>query len=157
MDIDSFSVIEEEFDSRVRKIVWCTVCTLDRKERPRSRILHPIWEGKVGWIATGRETLKTKHLAENSYVSLSYWDPDHEQVYADCKAQWDDDPVQRECIWALFKSTPEPVGYDPGVFWKNYDDPAYGLLKLTPWRIELSGVVQMSQGKPPQVWRQEID
>jgi len=157
MDIDNFSVIEEEFDRRVRKIVWCSVCTLNRNGRPRSRMLHPIWEGNTGWIATGRETLKTKHLAENSYVSLSYWDPDHKQVYADCKARWDDDPIQRERIWELFKSTPEPVGYDPGVFWKSHDDPAYGLLKLPPWRIEISGVVEMSQGQPPLVWRQETD
>jgi len=157
MDIDNFSVIEEEFIKRVRKIVWCTVSTVDRSGRPRSRILHPIWEGHSGWIATGRETLKTKHLAENPYVSLSYWDHDHKQVYADCKAQWDDDPLQKERIWELFKSTPEPVGYGPGMIWKSFDDPTFGLLKLTPWRIEISGIHEMSAGQPPQVWRQEIE
>ncbi len=157
MDIDNFSVIEEEFDKRVRKIVWCTVSTVDRNGRPRSRILHPIWEGHNGWIATGRETLKTKHLAENPYVSLSYWDPDQKQVYVDCKAQWDDDPAQKERIWELYKSTPAPVGYDPGLIWKGFDDPTFGLLKLTPWRIEISGLHEMTAGQPPQVWRQEIE
>jgi hypothetical protein len=47
-----FDAIEEEFASRTRRIVWCTVATVDEKGRPRTRILHPIWEGTAGWIAT---------------------------------------------------------------------------------------------------------
>ena len=37
----------------------------------------------VGYIATGRHSLKEKHLAGNPYVSLTYWDPVHEQMYID--------------------------------------------------------------------------
>lgn len=85
MDVQ-FSDIEEEFLERIAKTVWCTMATVDRKGRPRSRIIHPIWEGSTGWILTGRNTLKTKHLEGTPYVSLTYWDPDHKQVYADCKA-----------------------------------------------------------------------
>ena len=84
MEVAAFKDIEEEFMARVRRIVWCTVATVDRKGRPRTRILHPIWEGTTGWIATGRHTLKTKHLAKNPHVSLSYWDQQHQQIYADC-------------------------------------------------------------------------
>ena len=157
MDIENFSVIEEEFNNRVCKIVWCTATTVDRKGRPRSRILHPIWEGHTGWIATGRDTLKTKHLAENPYMSLCYWDPDHKQIYVECKAEWDDDAAQKERIWELFKSTPPPLGYDPGIIWQGHDDAAYGLLKLTPWRIELSSIHEMSAGEAPQVWRQDVE
>jgi general stress protein 26 len=158
MDIENFSVIEEEFDQRVRKIVWCSACTVDRKGRPRTRILHPIWEGHVGWIATGRNTLKTKHLEENPYISLSYWDPDHKQIYVECKTEWDDDPDQKLRIWELYKSTPPPLGYDPGIIWQEGpEDSSYGLLKLNPWRIELSSIHEMSVGEPPQVWRQEVD
>ncbi len=91
MDIASFAEIEEEFVARVSRIVWCTVATVDRQGRPRSRILHPIWEGSTGWIATGRHSLKEKHLAANAYVSLSYWDQEHQQVYVDAKAEWIDD------------------------------------------------------------------
>src|SRR3990170_8750486 len=90
MDIASFAEIEEEFMARVRRIAWCTVATVDRQGRPRSRILHPIWEGATGWIATGRQSFKAKHLASNPYVSLCYWDPQHEQVYVDCRAEWED-------------------------------------------------------------------
>jgi hypothetical protein len=34
----------------------------------------------------------------------------------------------------LFAGTPPPLGYDLGL---SADNPDYGLLKLTPWRIEL--------------------
>ena len=78
----SFQEIAATFDERVRRIVWCTVTTVDTKGRPFSRILHPFWEGAVGWIATGRETLKTKHLAKNPMVAASYWDPSHDTVIA---------------------------------------------------------------------------
>jgi general stress protein 26 len=154
MEVKSFSEIEDEFQARVRRIVWCTVATVDRKGRPRTRILHPIWEGTTGWIATGRETLKTKHLAANPYVSCSYWDQQHQQIYADCKAEWVDDKAEKDRIWDLYKSTPPPLGYDLGMIWQGgKDDPTYGLLKLTPWRIELWGLNDLMTGKEHQVWR----
>jgi general stress protein 26 len=151
-DVASFAEIEQEFMRRITRIVWCTVSTVDRKGRPRSRILHPIWEGSTGWIATGRHTLKTKHLEKNPYLSLSYWDPQHEQVYADCRAEWDDSMDQKRRIWDLYKTTPPPLGYDPGMIWKGGpEDPTFGILKLTPWRIELFALRDM-MGGGPQVW-----
>ena len=151
-DVARFAEIEQEFMARVSRIVWCTVSTVDRKGRPRSRILHPIWEGTTGWIATGRHTLKTKHLAKNPYVSLSYWDQQHQQVYADCRAEWDDSMETKKRIWDLYKNTPPPLGYDPGMIWKGGpEDPAFGILKLTPWRIELFSLGDMMRAAP-QVW-----
>ena len=102
-----------------------------------------------GWIATGRHTLKTKHLARNPYVSLSYWDPQHQQIYADCRADWEDSPEQKWRIWELYKSTAPPLGYDPAIIWSGPDDPRLGLLKLTPWRIELSDAT----GRDKKIWR----
>jgi general stress protein 26 len=154
MDVKSFSEIEDEFQARVKRIVWCTVATVDRKGRPRTRILHPIWEGTTGWIATGRETLKTKHLAANPWVSCSYWDQQHQQIYVDARAEWVDDKAEKDRIWDLYKNTPPPLGYDPGMIWQGgKDDPTYGLLKLTPWRIELWGLQDLMTGKEQQVWR----
>ncbi len=69
MKVSAFADIEKDFLARVRQIVWCNVATVDRRGRPRSRILHPIWEGRTGWILTGRHTLKTRHLAANPHVS----------------------------------------------------------------------------------------
>lgn len=153
MRVSSFSEIEKVFNDRVNRIVWCTVATVDRSGRPRSRILHPIWEGATGWIATGRQTLKTKHLAQTPYVSLSYWDPAQEQVYADCRAEWEDDPAEKRRIWDLLKSAPPPMGYDPALFWKDADDPGYGVLKLIPWRVELFSLADLAGGKAPTVWK----
>jgi hypothetical protein len=127
---------------------------MDRQGRPRTRVLHPIWEGVTGWIATGRHSFKERHLAENPFVSLSYWDAEQKQVYADCKTEWADSMEDKRRIWELYKSTPPPLGYDPGMIWQGgADDPGYGLLKLTPWRIEVSSIYDMVAGKPPLVWR----
>jgi hypothetical protein len=52
MEITHFSEIEDEFIRRVHTMIWCNVATVDRLQRPRSRILHLIWEGETGWIAT---------------------------------------------------------------------------------------------------------
>ena len=43
----TFEEIAKSFDERVRRIVWCTVSTVDTQGRPFSRILHPIWEGRA--------------------------------------------------------------------------------------------------------------
>jgi len=40
------------------------------------------------------------------------------------------------------------------MIWKDGpEDPGFGLLKLTPWRIEVSSFYDMAAGKPPLVWR----
>jgi general stress protein 26 len=130
------------------------MATVDRKGRPRTRIIHPIWEGPTGYIATGRHSLKEKHLAANAWTSFTYWDPVHEQIYIEAKAEWEDDPEEKQRVWDLYKNTPPPLGYDPQMIWRGgVDDPEYGLLKLTPWRIELWSIGQLMQGKPPQVWK----
>ena len=156
MDVASFQDIKDKFNETTQRVVWCTFTTMDRQNRPRSRILHPVWDGTTGWIATGRQSHKAKHLANNPFVSVSYWDQQHEQVHAECKAEWVDDQAAKNQLWNLLKTTPEPVGYDPVAFWPSADDPSFGALKLTPWRIEIWSVGAMSQGEPPQVWRQDV-
>jgi general stress protein 26 len=122
----------------VRRIVWCTVATVDRRGRPRGRILHPYWEGATGWILTNRNSHKATHLAANPWVSCSYWDQRHDRVHAECRAEWVDDPGEKVRLWDLFRSAPPPYGYDPAGFWpKGAEDPNTGLLRLRPWRIEL--------------------
>lgn len=156
MDVASFAEIEEKFKETTQRVVWCTVTTMDRQNRPRSRILHPVWDGTTGWIATGRESHKAKHIANNPFVSLSYWDQQHEQVQVECKAEWADDQAAKDQLWDLLKTTPEPVGYDPVAFWPSAEDPSFGALQLTPWRIEVWSVAAMSSGEPPRVWRQDV-
>jgi general stress protein 26 len=153
-DVASFAEIEDELMARIRRIVWCTFATVDRQGRPRSRIMHPVWEPPVCWVATQRYSFKGKHIANNPYVSLSYWDAEQQQVYADCLAEWIDDPAEKARVWELYNSTPPPLGYDLAlIFRQGLDDPTYGLLKLTPWRIELQALGDMMQGVPNKVWR----
>lgn len=154
MPVTSFAEIQTVFQSRVSRIVWCSMTTVDGKGRPRSRILHPLWEGAIGWIATNRHSLKEKHLQHNPHVSLSYWDQQQEQIHAECQATWEDTPGEKQRIWELFKNTPPPLGYDPGLFWPGgLEDPNFGVLKLTPWRIELWSLNDLMTGTPSKVWR----
>lgn len=140
--IVSFTDIEEEFIQRVHTMVWCNVATLDSKNRPRSRILHPIWEVQdgqpIGWIATLRHSPKSKHLARHPYVSLAYIADLVKPVYVDCRAEWDDTLETKQRIWDMFHTAPPPLGYDPTPIFKAVDDPNFGMLKLIPWRIELA-------------------
>ena len=102
----------------------------------------------------GRQSLKAKHLAKSPLIAVSYWDPQHDTVIAQCRTEWCDDDATKRQIWKLLKSTPPPVGYDPGLFFKRGPDaPDYGVLKLTPLRVELWAGQDMLQGRPPTVWK----
>lgn len=136
MEVSAFSDIEQEFTARIGKMVWCSVATVDTQGRPRSRVLHPIWEGTVGWIATGPNSHKRKHLERNPHLSLAYIADVLKPVYVDCTAEWITDRVEHQRIWELFKTTPPPMGYDPTPIFNTID--RFGLLKLTPWRIEIA-------------------
>lgn len=153
MDV-TWEELEGDFKRITGRVVWCTVTTVDAQGRPRARILHPVWDGHTGWIATGRQSFKAKHLERNPYVSLSYWDQEHEQVYAECKATWADSQETKDAVWEMVKNAPPPVGYDPALFWKQGpSDPNFGALHLEPWRIEVFGLRDMMEGKPSRVWR----
>jgi uncharacterized pyridoxamine 5'-phosphate oxidase family protein len=152
MEIETFEEIQGDLEARVRRIVWCTVATVDRQSRPRVRMLHPVWEGSTAYICTGRNSHKAQHLAINPYVSLSYWDAQHEQVYADCEATWVDDAAEKKRIWDLFKSEEEPYGYDPAMFWPDGpEEETFGVLKCEPWRLELAGMTP--EAFESRVWR----
>ena len=146
-----------DFVAIAHRIVWCTVASVDGSGAPRTRILHPIWEWDgerlTGWIATSPESPKAAHLRREPRVSLTYWDPQHEQVIVDCKAEWQDDLPTRQWLWELLKTTPEPVGYDPKLFWPSHEDASFGALRLTPWRVEIWSLAAMAQGQPADVWR----
>lgn len=137
MEVASFAEIEAEFLERVNKTVWCNVATIDTRNRPRSRILHLVWEGGAGWVATRRQTLKAKHLAQQPYVSLAYIADLVKPTYVDCRAEWDEALETKQHIWNLFLNAPPPIGYDPAPIFESPDHPNFGVLKFTPWRIQL--------------------
>jgi pyridoxamine 5'-phosphate oxidase-like protein len=152
MEVTDFSEIEDEFIRRVHTMIWCNVATVDNLQRPRSRILHPIWEGATGWIATHRNSYKNTHLAHNPYVSLAYITDIHKPVYVDCTAAWVEERDQKVRIWDLFKNTPPPLGYDPATDFVSPDHDNFGLLKLTPWRIALVTFPAESHATGQRIW-----
>jgi general stress protein 26 len=146
LKVGSFAEIQAEFSERVRRIVWCSVATVDTRGRPRSRLLHPIWDRATGW--TYPHSLKAKHLAANPHVSLAYVADIDQPVYAACIAAWEENPAEKRRIWDLYRATPPPAGYDPAPIFHSPDHPDFGLLKLTPWRVEL-----YDQGRMQRVWQ----
>jgi hypothetical protein len=160
-------VVQKEFIDRAHRIVWCTVATVGPDHRPRTRILHPLWEltgtaslegepaegGLAGWIVTRATPVKVRHLAYSPYLSCSYWEPGHEVAVADCHAEWVGDTATRQRVWELYRDAPAPLGYN---FWSVFPDGPAGespsLLRLTPYRLRLSDVETLSGRKEPLAW-----
>jgi hypothetical protein len=142
--MSTLSDVVPVFMEIAHRVVWCSVASVDRQQRPRSRVLHPYWEWDgqrlVGWIATMPTPLKRAHLDQSAYVSCSYWAPTHDAAVAECSAElvYQDDVRTR--IWNLFKDTPPPLGYDPGAIhvpgWDTPTSPAFAVLRLEPWRLK---------------------
>jgi hypothetical protein len=59
-------------------------------------------------------------------------------------------PKDNDQITVLFGKVPPPLGYDLAAFFGNVDNPAYGVLRLTPWRVELANLFEPQQVK---VWK----
>jgi general stress protein 26 len=155
VEVIHFSEIEAEFIQRVHNMVWCNVATIDSQQRPRSRLLHPIWEGSTGWIATHRNSHKSKHLEHNPYVSLAYITDVMKPVYVDCTATWVEELAQKQRIWDLFKNAPSPLGFDPALDFVSPDHEKFGLLKLTPWRIALVTFPAASHEVGQRIWHRK--
>jgi len=149
-------VVQKVFVERAHRIVWCAVATVGPDDRPRSRILHPLWELNtelVGWIVTRATPVKVRHLAYSPYLTCSYWEPGHEVAVADCHAEWVGDAATRQRVWELYRDAPPPLGYD---FWSVFPVGPAGespsLLRLTPYRLRLTDVETLSGRKQPLAW-----
>jgi hypothetical protein len=137
------------------RIIYCTLSTVDRRGRPRTRILHPYWErsdgGLTGWVVTRRSPLKAAHLAATPYVSCSYWDATHDVAVADCRADWVQDAAERARVWELFGAAPEPLGYDFHAVWPaGPSAPGSAALRLEPWRLQTADAATVAA---PRAWR----
>ncbi|WP_454195611.1 pyridoxamine 5'-phosphate oxidase family protein [Nocardia sp. Marseille-Q1738] len=149
-----FAVISDDFFRFTSDIIWCTVTTVDSGGRPRSRILHPIWESvdgrPVGWIVTGKTPVKVAHLAANPVVAFSYWCPDQHAVQGEAIATWVEDPEQKKHVWDLFMTTPPPLGYDLRAFGIPGPD-SVTALRLEPDRIQVLDGTQIPNNFTPRV------
>ncbi|MEU4344610.1 pyridoxamine 5'-phosphate oxidase family protein [Nocardia sp. NPDC023852] len=140
--VGSFAEIEAEFNAFVGRIVYATMVTVDAQNRPRTRVLIPVWENvdghPLGWLATYKTPVKAAHIARNPHVNFSYWAPGHNSVAVDATARWVDDPQTRQRIWNLYARTSPPgAGYHLGQFWRSPDDSQLHIVRLDPWRIQV--------------------
>ena len=136
--MNELSDVAPAFVEMAHRIVWASAATVDRKQRPRSRILHPYWEWSdgalVGWVATGPTPVKAAGLANSPYLSVTYWHPSHDTCTAECHTTWLDGQGEKERIWQMFVDAPAPVGYDPAIVpaWKDGPtSPAFGACAST--------------------------
>lgn len=158
------STLEETapaFVDMAHSIVWASVATVDADSRPRSRILHPIWEWDgidlFGWVATVPSRVKHEHLAVHPYVSVSYWAPTHDTCAADCLVEWYFDEETRTAVWDKFVRAPQPLGYDPSIIpgWDSPTSPTFAVLRLAPYRLRVMSGTMMTQGqRAPLLWQQ---
>ena len=160
--VSDLAVTAPAFVEMAHRIVWCSAASVDRKGRPRSRILHPFWQwdgsSLVGWIATGPTPTKRAHLAHSPFLSLTYFAPSHDTCTAETRATWHFDDDTRQRVWDTYKSLPPPVGYDPAIVpvWAEGPlSPAFAGLRLIPWRLRVfPGTVLMQQGGEVLTWRE---
>jgi general stress protein 26 len=108
--------------------------------------MHPIWEGRTGWIGTwATSTLsghqapsqKVRQLERNPHVSLSYIGDVQKPVYIDATAEVLTDVESKRQFTELARAIPPPYEYDPAELFGPPDDPRFAVLRLTPSRIAL--------------------
>ena len=152
--------IAPAFVEMAHRIVWCTVATVDAAGKPRTRILHPVWEWDgstlTGWIATSPQSVKAKHLGANPFASLTYWTSSHDVCTADCETDWTNDSESKRVGWDRFKNSPAPVGYDPSIIptWTSSEAESFGILRLRPTALRvMPGSVMMAGQGAAMTWR----
>lgn len=158
--MQDLSLVAPAFVEMAHRIVWSSAATVDAQGRPRSRILHPIWQwdgtNLVGWVGTVPSPAKRAHLDVSPFMSLNYWAPSHDTCVADCRVTWAFDNETRALVWNMFATTPEPLGYDPKII-PGWDDPtveAFAVLRLDPWHLRVfPGAVLLGQGGEILEWR----
>jgi general stress protein 26 len=131
------------------KATWAYLATTVGSQ-PKVRVVHPAFEGERVWVATGRGSAKARQIAKNSNVELFY------QIGAEMvhltvtgKARFVEDMAEKKRIW-----NGKVFDYDLSQFWPagpEADD--FGLMLITPARIELTSLSEMTTGKKPEVWR----
>lgn len=151
--IAPLETVAPAFVAMAHRIVWCSAATTAIDGRPRTRILHPIWEwdgsALTGWIATSPQSPKAADLEATPSMSLSYWDPTHDTCRAECDAIWEESDEDRAAGWNRFAGGPAPVGYDPSIIpgWDSPGSPGFGILRLEPTHLRVMPGSVMLEGR----------
>ena len=142
-EVGAFAELQDDFLALTDRIVWCTVATVDHRQRPRTRILHVAWaieDGRpVGRVTTRKTPVNTAHLAGNHFVSCAYWTAEHNAVFADCQAAWVEDWSAKTRAWDVMAPKARRLGFDPDAAWPGGPaDPNFCVLRLDPWRVQVT-------------------
>jgi general stress protein 26 len=144
---------ESSFWNRVHaaaaKATWAYLATAVG-DQPKVRVVHPAFEGERVWVATGRDSAKARQVGKNSNVEMFY------QVGADTvhltvtgKAVFVEDLSEKKRVWDA-----KLFDYDLSQFWPDgAESKDFGLMLITPTRVELTSLPEMMTGKKPEVWR----
>ncbi|MEO6085721.1 MAG: pyridoxamine 5'-phosphate oxidase [Umezawaea sp.] len=151
--MESFRVelaeLVEDLAEIVGRIVWSVVSTTDRAGRPRSRVMHPVWDfaAMTGVVGTRRTPVKVAHLARQPAVTCAYWSPEHDAAFVDCVASW----VPEEELAAAWSAL--ALGYDPVTVWPDGPgSPEFAALRLRPYRIQVVRAASLAAGAPVRMW-----
>jgi hypothetical protein len=146
------------FIETAQRVVYCTLATVDRRGRPRSRLVHAVWERPdedelVGWVGSRPTPMRRAHIRANPFVSCFYWDSAHDVATAECKATWIEDDAGRRDAWERLSAAPAPMGYDPAPIWPDGPEAdGFVALRLDPWRVQAKSATAMAAGEPYLVW-----
>jgi hypothetical protein len=159
--MNELSRVAPAFVEMAHRIVWATVATVDGAGRPRTRVLHPIWEWDgdelTGWIATSPLSPKAADLRHQPMLSVTYWDASQDTCTADCQTVWEETLEEKVAGWNRFANGPAPVGYDPKLIpgWTAPDAESFGVLRLTPrWLRVFPGSLLMRGEGDLLTWKQ---
>jgi general stress protein 26 len=138
-----------KFHDVAQKATWAYLAT-SAGDQPKVRVVHPAFEGERVWVATGRSSAKGKHIAKNSKVELFYQvGPEFVHLTVTGSARFIDDAAEKKRVWEG-----KVFDYDLAQFWPGgHQSPDFGLMLVTPARIELTSMMDLMQGTKPLVWR----
>ncbi len=141
MDEDEFFA---DVNAAAKKAIWCALATI-KNNAPRVRMVHPTWEGKTLWIATGVQTAKAKEIQKNGAVDIQFQVAPDDFVHLMVRgtAEVLVDSVTKNRVW-------EVLDYDLTQFWPDGpENESYCLIKVEPSRVELS---EMFGSRNKRVW-----
>ncbi len=145
MNVDAEAAFFSAVDAACKRAIWCAVATIDGTQ-PRVRIVHPTWDGRVLWFATGPQSPKAGQMRANPNVDVQYQvaPPEFVHVLVRGTAELCTAPTDRHRAW-------EAIDYDLRQFGSTGpDDPNFLPVRITPSRVELS---EMFGSVNKKVWR----
>ena len=136
----------DQFVAIAHRVVWATVATVDRRSRPRSRVLHPIWARDGDAHRLGHhpaDAAQGRPPRPRALRLLHVLGPGARHRGRRVRRRVGGRPRRpRRGLAAVPATRPEPLGYDfAQIFPDGPQSPGAGFLRMRPWRIRTHRVV----------------